>query len=237
MSEFDAHRYLPQMALPGIGKDGQQKLFNARVAVVGVGGLGCPALTSLCAMGIGELTIIDHDIVQLSNLHRQTLFSESDIGKSKSETAAQVLRQQNSQVIINPVYERLTEENVERLLAGHDVVLDASDNGETRWAIDKACGSLQIPLVYAAVSGYEGQLTVLHYKQAGGLSNLYSNPTVLSDAGTCSMQGVAGFATAVIGSLQAGEVFKIVTETGDVLAGKILTINLQTMLFRILKLK
>ena len=156
-------RYQRQILLTEFGEEGQQKLTEAKVLVIGAGGLGCPALQYLTAAGTGTLGIIDDDIVALNNLHRQVLYSVNDIGLSKSETAARKLTDLNPEIRIIPYDERLTTENALDLISEYDIIVDGTDNFSTRYMINDACVLLDKPLVYGAISQFEGQAAVFNY--------------------------------------------------------------------------
>src|SRR4029078_9589998 len=153
-------RYQRQVILPDFGEEGQRKLLNAKVLVIGAGGLGCPALQYLTAAGTGTLGIVDDDIVALNNLHRQVLYSVNDIGLSKAETAAYILSKLNPEIRIIPYNERLTTENALELIDEYDIIIDGTDNFSTRYMINDACVLLDKPLVYGAISQFEGQASV-----------------------------------------------------------------------------
>ena len=148
------------MILPGFGEEGQQKLLKAKVLVIGAGGLGCPALQYLAAAGIGTIGIVDDDVVALNNLHRQVLYSVNDIGLSKAERATHSLKQLNPGIKIIPYNERLTVQNALILFDEFDIVIDGTDNFSTRYMINDACVLLNKPLVYGAISQFEGQVSI-----------------------------------------------------------------------------
>ena len=156
----DLGRYLRQMRLPQLGETGQRRLAAARVAVIGAGGLGAPALTYLAAAGIGEITLFDPDTVDATNLHRQVLFTEADLGRSKAVAAAEHLHAQSPQVSVRAVVETLTPANAHEELAGHDLVLDGTDNFPTRYLASDACEILDLPLVWGSILAFSGQVSV-----------------------------------------------------------------------------
>src|SRR6185436_18829929 len=153
-------RYHRQIILPEFGEEGQQKLLQAKVLVIGAGGLGCPVLQYLTAAGIGTIGIVDDDVVSLNNLHRQVLYSVNDIGLSKAERAANILQQLNPEIKIIAYNERLTTQNALIMIDEYDVIFDGTDNFSTRYMINDACVLLNKPLVYGAVSQFEGQVSV-----------------------------------------------------------------------------
>jgi sulfur-carrier protein adenylyltransferase/sulfurtransferase len=158
-------RYSRHFVLPDFGSEGQRKLKNSTVFVIGAGGLGCPVLLYLAAAGVGSITIIDDDVVSLSNLQRQILFTTADLNLSKAETAANKIRLLNPSIKVDFIRTRLTSENALTVLAPADVVVDCTDNFPTRYLVNDACVLLDKPLVYGSVFRYEGQVAVFNYKQ------------------------------------------------------------------------
>ncbi|MCH5598560.1 HesA/MoeB/ThiF family protein [Niabella ginsengisoli] len=217
--------------LKGFGIAAQQKLLAARVLVVGAGGLGCPVLQYLCAAGVGTIGVIDDDVVSLSNLHRQVLFGTDDIGKPKVEVAVEQLRRLNPEVTINIYTQRLTVDNTLELLGKYDLVVDGSDNFATRYLVNDACVLLDKPLVYGAVSTYEGQLAVFNWnknseqERAVNYRDVFPQPPSAQEVPNCNEAGVLGVLPGIIGTMMATEVIKIVSEIGEVLAGKLLIYN------------
>ncbi|GAO44423.1 HesA/MoeB/ThiF family protein [Flavihumibacter petaseus] len=213
-------RYQRQMILDGFGEAAQLKLANARVLVIGAGGLGCPALQYLAAAGVGRIGIADADRVALSNLHRQVLFTEQDLGKLKAAAAAARLQLLNHQVVFDIIPEMITAKNAERILSQYDVIIDGSDNFPTRYLVNDAAVLLNKPLVYGAVSGYEGQAAVftpgVHYR------DLFPDPPAPGTIPDCTTAGVLGFLPGVIGAVMAGEAIKLITGVGEPLTGRLL---------------
>ena len=165
MSQLDPYeRYQRQIILKELGKKGQQKIFHSKVLVIGAGGLGCPALQYLAAAGVGCIGILDHDVVELSNLQRQTLYRLEDIGSSKTRAAYKKIRSFNPEVNINIHPVRLESKNALDILAGYDIIIDGSDNYQTRYLVNDACVILGKPLIYGAVLRFEGQVGVFNLK-------------------------------------------------------------------------
>lgn len=156
-------RYQRQIQLKGFGETGQQKLLRAKVLVIGAGGLGCPALQYLAAAGVGTIGIVDDDNVSLNNLHRQILYSVNDIGLPKVESAASVLRKLNPEINIIPFYQRLTVKNALETIQSFEIIIDGTDNFSTRYMINDACVLLDKPLIYGAISQFEGQVAIFNY--------------------------------------------------------------------------
>ena len=222
-----ATRYARHLVLPEIGGVGQQKLAAAKVAIVGLGGLGSPAAQYLVAAGIGGLTLIDHDDIDVSNLQRQILFQEDDIGQQKVTAAAERLVGQNSQCKITPVEDQLTQENAIELLTGHDVVIDATDLVNTRYVINDACEELQIPWVMGAVIRFEGQVAVFDPRVEGSPSyrNLFPDLPPEDVIPACAEAGVIGPMAGIIGAWQAMKALKLITGAGNVKVGRTINID------------
>jgi len=219
----DLGRYLRQMRLPQLGETGQRRLAGARVAVIGAGGLGAPALTYLAAAGVGEITLFDPDTVDATNLHRQVLFTEADLGRSKAVAAAERLHAQSPQVSVRAVVETLTPANTLEELAGHDLVLDGTDNFPTRYLASDACEILDLPLVWGSILAFSGQVSV--FWGAGGRGVTYRDvqpvPPRPGEVPSCAEAGVLGMLCGVIGSTMAMEAVKVLAGMGDVLFGRL----------------
>lgn len=234
-------RYHCQMALPGFGEEAQQRLENARVLVIGAGGLGCPALQYLAAAGVGTLGIADDDIVSESNLHRQILYTPQDIGLPKAETAAKKLRQQNPSVNILIYNQRVTSDNVTGLIAGFDLVIEGTDNFETKALINDACVLSGKPLVYGAIYQFEGQVATWNVKQAdGSFSANYRDvfpEAEHAEVPNCREGGVIPTLAGIVGCMQANEALRFFTKPGELLTGKLWMIDLSDGKTRIIQLK
>lgn len=215
------NRYIRQQQLPGFGFEAQQKLVAASVLVVGAGGLGVPALQYLAGMGIGTIGIADGDIVNLTNLHRQVLYGEADVSKSKAVIAAQKLLQLNSTVKYNVYDTMLQADNALSIISQYDIVLDATDNFEARYLINDACVIAGKPFVYAAIQGWEAQLSVFNYKDGPTYRCLYPTPPSANEIPTCNEAGVLGAIPGIMGAKQALEAVKIITGKGKPLSGSV----------------
>ncbi len=217
-SDNEVERYARHLVLREVGGPGQQALKAAKVAVVGAGGLGAPASLSLAAAGVGSLTLIDPDVVDLSNLQRQVLYAVPDLGQPKVAAAAARLTALNPHVNISAVQVALTSETALDLLAGHDLVLDGTDDFATRFAVNEACVHLSLPLVSGAIGRWTGQVGVF------GAKPCYRClvPEIPPDAETCSTVGVIGALAGVIGSMMALETIKVITGAGEALTGRLL---------------
>ncbi len=229
LTEEEKKQYNRHLILEKIGSAGQLKLKNAKVLVIGAGGLGCPVLQYLTAAGVGTIGIIDDDVVDQSNLQRQILYTIDDIGFSKAETAKNRLSKLNPFVKFNVYKEQLTRLNAISLFEEYDVIVDGSDNFSTRYLTNDAAVITNKPLVYGAIFKFEGQVSVFNYKGSGTYRCLYPTPPKPDESPNCSQIGVLGVLPGIIGSLQANEAIKIICEIGDVLANKLLMYDTLTM--------
>ena len=221
-------RYNRHIILSEIGQKGQDKLSNAKVLVVGAGGLGCPVLQYLTAAGIGTIGIIDFDIVTESNLQRQVLFGTSSLGQNKALAAKQRLQDLNNTIKINAFSEKLTHKNALVFFKNYDVIVDGTDNFATRYLINDASVITNKPLVYGAIYKFEGQVSVFNYQNGPSYRCLFPIPPKEGAIPNCSEIGVLGVLPGIIGSMQANEVLKIILSLGNVLSGKLLCYNALT---------
>ncbi|HQW97828.1 MAG TPA: HesA/MoeB/ThiF family protein [Flavobacteriales bacterium] len=218
-------RYARQIALPNVGRDGQQKLRAAKVLMVGAGGLGCPALQYLAAAGVGTLGIVDGDHVELSNLHRQTLFTAGDIGRNKAEVAVERLHALNPDVKLVPYPEHLDGHNAARIAAGYDVVIDGTDDPMARYLINDLCVQLGIPFVHGSIHRFAGQVSVLNYQGGPTYRCLFPDQPAAGEFPDCAQAGVLGVLPGIIGTVQASEALKIILGIGTTLSGKLKVID------------
>ncbi|KAJ7702413.1 hypothetical protein B0H17DRAFT_923597 [Mycena rosella] len=226
------------MILDGFGLPGQLKLQNSSVAVVGAGGLGCPALQYLAAAGIGRIGIIDHDVVEISNLQRQILHDELKVGMPKAESAARALRQINSRLTIDAICDALTPDNAVQLLSPYDILLDCTDNAPTRYLLSDTAVVLKKPLVSGAAQKFEGQLCTYNLGPEGPCYRcLFPTPPARELVGTCEETGILGAVTGVIGNMQALEAIKIITGLHDKKPSLLLFSALGSPPFRSIKLR
>lgn len=227
---MDAERYNRQIILKGFGKEAQQRLAEARVLIIGAGGLGCPALQYLAASGVGHIGIVDDDTVSLSNLHRQILFGTNDIGKPKVEVAVKRLKEMNPEIEICAYPLRVQKDNILGLLRDYDFIFDGTDNFESRYIINDACALLQKPLIFAAVSDYEGQLSVFNVNdeqnQRTNYRDLFPVQPGVGEIPNCAENGVLGVLPGIIGTMAAAEIIKLATGIGQPLINKLLHYNL-----------
>lgn len=233
-----AERYSRHLLLPEVGAQGQQKLLQSRVALIGAGGLGAPAGLYLTAAGVGSLTLIDDDRVEKSNLQRQVLHTDARVGVAKTESARIALNALNPGVRIRTIAQRLRASNVEDLIRDHDVVIDGADNFPTRYLLDAACRRLKIPLVYGAVHRFTGQVSVFDARAADSpcYRCLFPEPPAAADAPNCAEAGVLGVLPGIIGLLQTNEAIKLLLGIGRPLIGRLLCFDALAAAFRELKL-
>ncbi|WP_035332982.1 molybdopterin-synthase adenylyltransferase MoeB [Dyadobacter crusticola] len=218
-------RYSRQILLSEVGLAGQEKLKSAKILVVGAGGLGCPVLQYLTAAGVGEIGVIDHDHVEVTNLHRQILYSEADLGKKKAVTAAEKLRILNGFVKLTPYPVQLTSENAAGIISGYDLVIDGSDNFETRYLVNDTCVRLNKTWVFGSILRFEGQVSVFNYNNGPTYRCLFPDA---EEGDNCAEAGVIGILPGIIGTYMANEAIKVICEVGQVLSGKLLLINALT---------
>jgi molybdopterin/thiamine biosynthesis adenylyltransferase len=235
--DSDFHeRYSRHLLLPEVGSRGQRRLEASRVLMLGAGGLGSPAAFYLAAAGVGHLRIADDDVIERSNLQRQILHTDADIGMAKVDSAETRLSALNPRIHVEAIAERVTSSNVERVLEGVDVVVDGADNFPVRYLLNDACVKLGIPLVYGAVHRFEGQVSVFdagrHRGQAPCYRCLFPEPPPPESAPNCSEAGVLGVLPGVIGMLQATEALKLLLHLGEPLAGRLLHFDALGMRFR-----
>lgn len=227
---MNRERYQRQIILTGFGEEAQLRLAQTKVLVIGAGGLGCPALQYLVAAGVGYIGIADDDTVDLSNLQRQVLFGVADIGDLKVNAAAKRLQQMNPdvQLLLHPI--SIDKKNIISTLNDYDIIFDGTDNFEARYLINDACTFLKKPLVFAAVSGYEGQLAVFNIPDETGFTTNYRDLFPIqpkaNEIPNCAENGILGVVPGIIGTMSAGEIIKLITGIGNTLANKLLHYNL-----------
>ncbi len=222
MTDDELERYARHLILREIGGQGQAKLRNARVLSIGVGGLGSPLLLYLAAAGVGTLGIVDDDIVSLSNLQRQVLFTSQSVGKLKTETAKQTLSGLNDGVAIQVFNERIVPENALSICGDYDLVCDGSDNFDTRYLVNQTCAELGIPLIAGAIGQWDGQLSVYApHLNAPCYACVFPERPEADVAATCAEAGVVGALPGIVGSMMAMEAIKHITGAGDSLAGRL----------------
>ncbi len=234
--------YSRQIMLPKFGIEGQQKLQDAHVVIIGIGGLGSPTAMYLSAAGVGKLTLIDFDHVEHSNLQRQIVHRTQNIGDSKVESAKKTLHEINPETTITSINKKLSLDELKENIFTADCVIDASDNFTTRFLINRACVARQIPLVSAAAIQYEGQISVFDFRQQDSacyacLYNESSNENSSEESVNCSDNGILAPVVGIIGSMQALEAIKLICNLGDTLKNRLLLFDALALEWRAMKLK
>jgi len=219
LSDAELERYARHIVLPQVGGVGQRKLKDAKVAVVGAGGIGSAVVPALAGAGVGQLTIIDDDVVELGNLHRQPLFRERDAGYSKADLALQFVHRLNRFVDARPIQERIAAENAERLLAEHDLVIDGSDNFATRLTVSDACVALRTPLLSAAAVQFQGQVGL--FRSQPCYRCFVGDAFDADDCDNCAELGVLGALTGTVGNFAALLAINFILGIGDDPSGKL----------------
>jgi molybdopterin/thiamine biosynthesis adenylyltransferase/rhodanese-related sulfurtransferase len=237
LTPAEIRRYSRHLIMPEVGMAGQLALKRARVLIIGAGGLGSPAGLYLAAAGVGTIGIVEFDRVEESNLHRQVLFDESDVGRPKAVAAADRLRKQNPHIEVVPHSTMLTRENALRLFADYDIIVDATDNFPTRYLINDACVMLGKPNVYGSIFRFEGQVSVFHAGKGPCYRCLYPEPPPPGMVPSCAEGGVLGVLPGIVGSLQASEVIRLILGVGKPLVGRLLTFDALNATTRCLEIR
>lgn len=237
LSLEEIKRYSRQLVLPDFGSMEQRRLKEAKVAVTGAGGLGCPTSTYLTLAGVGRIDIIDMDKVDLTNLNRQFLYGPKEVGRVKAEAAAEVLRKVNPHIEINAINQKVTYENAFELLKGYDAVVDGTDNFPVRYAVNDACAVNKIPLFHGAVLMYEGRATSIVPGETACFRCIFPDAPPAGMVPTCREAGVVGSMTGLIGSIQALEAVRYLAGLDIGLKNRLLIVNADTMDFYKVKLK
>jgi adenylyltransferase/sulfurtransferase len=241
-SPQEKKRYSRHFALSGFGMEAQTKLKNGSVLVVGAGGLGCPVLLYLTAAGVGKIGVLDDDVIDLSNLQRQILYTVEDVGKKKADVAAERLKRLNPEVKFLSYTERLTSANALAILSDYDVVVDGSDNFPTRYLVNDACVLLNKPFVYGSIQKFEGQVAVFNFLKkdstvSSNYRDLFPNPPSPGSVLNCEEAGVLGVLPGMVGTTQANETIKILSGVGLPLFDKLLLIDAETMEQSIIRIR
>ena len=237
LSEDDMQRYSRHIILPEVGEKGQQELLKGRVLLVGAGGLGCPTALYLAAAGVGKIGLVDADVVDKSNLQRQVLFGESDVGRPKVEAARDRLQDLNSGVDVVTHYELLTSHNVFDVMDGYDIIVNGCDNFPTRYLVNDAAVMQSKPVVDGSIFRFEGQATVYVPGDGPCYRCLYPEPPPPGEVPSCAEGGVLGVLPGIVGVMQATEVVKLILGEGKPLVGRVLLYDAMEMKFRELKLR
>ena len=239
LNKSQIERFSRQLVLKNVGPKGQKKILSSKVLIVGVGGLGCPAAESLVRAGIGTIGLIDNDIVNLSNIHRQSLFSSKDIRKLKVNVAAKKLREINPLTKIKTYKSRLNEKNINNIIKDYELIIDGSDNFKTKFLINDYCVKLKKKLITGAISKFDGHVFTFDFKdkKTASLKNFYQENEVSDDILNCEFEGVLGTTASIVGATQANEALKMIMEIGQNLKNQILIIDLLNLNFRKVKFK
>lgn len=229
-------RYARHIVLDGVGEEGQEKLLNAKVLIIGAGGLGSPVAMYLAAAGVGTIGIADADEVDLSNLQRQIAHATADLGKAKVQSVKETINRMNPDVTVCTYHTFVKAENIREMIAEYDFIIDASDNFETKFLINDACVLEGKPFSHAGILGFKGQL-MTYVPEAGPCYRcIFNHPPKEDEVPNCKQVGIIGAMAGVIGSLQAMEAIKYILGIGDLLVGHLLTYDALTMEFRKVKL-
>ena len=239
LNKNQIERFSRQIILKNIGTSGQKKIIQSKVLVIGMGGLGCPVAEFLTRAGVGTLGIIDHDKIDLSNIHRQSLYDASDIKKSKVLIARKKLRKINSETNIICHKIKINKNNLTKIINEYDYVVDGSDNFETKFLINDFCKKFKKFLVIGAISKFDGHIFTLNFKdkKTPCIRSFFQERKVSDDISNCEYEGVLGTVAGIIGTIQANEILKKILNIGKTLNGSILIIDLLNLNFRKVKLK
>jgi len=232
LTEEQIERYSRQIILKEVGGVGQQKLLNSKVLIIGCGGLGSPVAYYLTAAGVGNIGVVDSDVVELNNLQRQILHNSKTIGKPKVESAKETLENLNPDVRIITYHTRLTSKNILDIIKGYDIIVDGSDNFPTRYLVNDACVLTNKPLIHAGILRYEGQITTIIPYKTPCYRCIFPSPPPPGSVPSCQEAGILGVVAGVLGVLQATETIKYILEIGELLTGKLLVFNAVEMSFR-----
>jgi len=239
LNKSQIERFSRQLILKNIGPKGQKKILSYKVLIVGVGGLGCPAAESLVRAGIGTIGLIDDDIVNLSNIHRQSLFNSKDVKKLKVKVAAKKLKEINPFTKIKIYKSRLNEKNIKNIIKNYELIIDGTDNFKTKFLINDYCIKLRKKLITGAISKFEGHIFTFNFndKKTASLKDFYQEKEISDDIFNCEFEGVVGTTASVVGAAQANEALKMIMEIGQNLKNQILIIDLLNLNFRKIKFR
>jgi len=239
LSKFEIERFSRQLVLKNIGAKGQKKILSSKILVVGVGGLGCPAAENLVRAGVGTIGLIDNDIVNLSNIHRQSLFNSKDVKKLKVNVAAKKLKEINPLTKIKTYNSRLDKNNIQKIIKNYELVIDGTDNFKTKFLINDYCIKYKKKLITGAISKFDGHIFTFDFndRKTASLKNFYQEKEVSDDILNCEFDGVIGTTASIVGATQANEALKMIMEIGQNLKNQILIIDLLNLNFRKVKFK
>ena len=239
LNKSQIERFSRQLVLKNVGAKGQKKVISSKILIVGIGGLGCPAAENLARAGVGSIGLVDNDIVNLSNIHRQSLFNSKDIKKSKVSVAAKKLKDINPHIKIKKYNIRLNEKNIKNIIQDYDLIVDGSDNFKTKFLINDYCLKFKKKLVTGAISKFDGHVFTFNFrdKKTASLKSFYQKDEISDDILNCEFEGVLGTTASIIGAIQANEALKMIIEIGKNLKNQILIIDLLNLSFRKVKFK
>ena len=239
LNKSQIERFSRQLVLKNIGAKGQKKILSSKILIVGVGGLGCPAAESLVRAGIGTVGLIDNDLVNLSNIHRQSLFNSKDVKRAKVSVAAKKLKEINPLTKIKTYRSRLNENNIKDIIKDYELIIDGSDNFKTKFLINDYCMKLKKKLVTGAISKFDGHVFTFDFKDkaTASLKNFYQKKEISDDILNCEFDGVLGTTAFIVGATQANEALKMIMGIGQTLKNQILIIDLLNLNFRKVKYK
>ena len=239
LNKSQIERFSRQLILKNVGAKGQKKVISSKILIIGVGGLGCPAAENLTRAGVGTIGLVDNDVVNLSNIHRQSLFNSRDIKKSKVSVAAKKLKDINPDIKIKTYNIRLNEKNIKNIIQNYDLVIDGSDNFKTKFLINDYCSKFKKKLVTGAISKFDGHVFTFNFrdKKAASLKSFYQKNEISDDILNCEFEGVLGTTASIVGAIQANEALKMIIEIGINLKNQILIIDLLNLSFRKVKFK
>ena len=237
LSKSQIERFSRQLVLKNIGANGQKKISSSKILIVGVGGLGCPAAENLVRAGVGTIGLIDDDIVSLSNIHRQSLFSSKDIKKLKVSVAEKKLKEINPLTKIQTYKSRLNKKNIKNIIKNYELIIDGSDNFKTKFLINDYCKKFKKKLVTGAISKFDGHIFTFDFKdkKTASLKSFYQEKEISDDNLNCEFEGVLGTTAFIVGATQANEALKMIMEIGQNLKNEILIIDLLNLNFRKVK--
>ena len=235
MNLIDFKRFEKQIILKKVGIGGQKKILSAKVLIIGIGGLGCPLLTYLAASGVGKIGIVDYDKVEISNLNRQTLFAQSDIGKFKVNQAKKNVNKINSKIKILPFNLKLNANNIKKVLKDFDIICDGTDNFKTRYLINDECKRSKKILISAAISKFDGHLYKFNFKKKGSCYRCFM-PEIPNDENNCQSEGIFSPVAGILGSMQANEVLKTILNFKNNLHNRMIVFNSIKSDFRNIKI-
>ena len=239
LKKSQIERFSRQLVLKNIGPKGQKKILSSKILIVGIGGLGCPAAENLTRAGVGTIGLVDNDIINLSNIHRQSLFNSKDVKKLKVRVAAKKLKEINPLTRIVTYKSRLNEKNIENIIKNYELIIDGSDNFKTKFLINDYCIKFKKKLITGAISKFDGHIFTFDFKdkETASLKNFYQEKEVSDDVLNCEFEGVLGTTASIVGTTQANEALKMIMEIGQNLKNQILIIDLLNLNFRKVKFK